>query len=165
MGHGFTLSGGVYTTLYYADNISFDTGTIAHGINDSGAIVGVYGDIAHETEYYGFLATPPPNDSIIYADYGSSGTWKYNGTWTKLTPANPEGMAASGSLLYADYGSSGTWMYNGNTWSKLTPADAQNMAASGSFLYVDYGSSGTWMYNGSTWMKLTPADPEGMAVP
>jgi len=42
-------------------------------------------------------------DTLLYADYGSSGTWMYDGsTWTKLTPADPQSMVASDSHLYAD---------------------------------------------------------------
>jgi len=105
----------------------------------------------------------------LYADYGSAGTWMYNGSiWAMLTPADPQGMAVTGALLYADYGESGTWKYDGSssTWTKLTPADPQGMAASGALLYADYGESGTWKYDGSssTWTKLTPADPQGMAA-
>jgi len=66
--------------------------------------------------------------SLLYADYGSSGTWMYNGSkWTKITPADPQGLAASGTMLYADYGSSGTWMYDGNTWAKITSVDAESI--------------------------------------
>jgi len=103
--------------------------------------------------------------SLLYADYGSSGTWMWNGdAWVKLSLDDPQNMAASGSLLYADYGSSGIWMWNGSIWTKISEADPQDMAASDSLLYADYGPSGTWMWNGSAWTTLSPDDPQSMAV-
>jgi len=54
MGHGFTLSGGNYTTVNYPDAT---TRTAASGINDTGTIVGWYYD---GTKGHGFQAVPPP---------------------------------------------------------------------------------------------------------
>jgi len=52
--------------------------------------------------------------SYLYADFGSDGTWLWNGfNWSKLTSSHPENMVASGSYLYADFGSDGTWLWNG----------------------------------------------------
>ena len=43
--------------------------------------------------------------STLYADFGGSGLWKWNGSsWSQLTSANPENMVASGSVLYVDFG-------------------------------------------------------------
>jgi probable HAF family extracellular repeat protein len=57
--HGFLLSGGQYTTLDDPDvgqTFNFEVqGTFLTGINDSGQIVGYYGDT---TGYHAFLATP-----------------------------------------------------------------------------------------------------------
>ncbi len=46
---------------------------------------------------------------ILYADFGASGIWKYNGAWSSLAPENPEHLAVSGPTLYADLGSYGIW--------------------------------------------------------
>jgi len=97
----------------------------------------------------------------LYADFGSSGTWLYNGSyWSKLTSSNPENMVASGSLLYADFGSDGTWLYNGSNWGNLTSSNPTKMVASGSLLYADFNPYGIWLYNGSNWNKLTSSNPE-----
>jgi len=103
----------------------------------------------------------------LYADFGSSGTWLWNGSyWSKLTSSNPENMVASGSLLYVDFGiSGGLWVYNGSSWAKLTSSDPENMVASGSLLYADFGSDGTWLWDGSTWMEITHSNPDKMLVP
>jgi len=97
----------------------------------------------------------------LYADFGSSGTWLWNGSyWSKLTSSNPENMVASGSLLYADFGSDGTWLYNGSNWGNLTSSNPTKMVASGSLLYADFNPYGIWLYNGSNWNKLTSSNPE-----
>jgi hypothetical protein len=104
---------------------------------------------------------------VLYADFGSSGTWMWNQndtTWTKLSPSNPENMVASGLFLYADFGPSGIWMWNGSNWTKLTPSDPENIVASGSLLYADFGPGGIWMWNGSNWSSLTPSDPQKMVA-
>ena len=69
--------------------------------------------------------------SVLYADFGSDGTWLWSGgTWSKLTSSNPENMVASGSLLYVDFGiAGGLWVYNGSNWSKLTSSNPENMLA------------------------------------
>ena len=101
----------------------------------------------------------------LYADFGSSGTWLWNGSyWSKLTSSNPENMVASGSLLYADFGSDGTWLYNGSNWGNLTSSNPTKMVASGSLLYADFNPYGIWLWNGSNWGQLTASNPEHMVA-
>ncbi|OPY84461.1 MAG: Subtilisin E precursor [Syntrophorhabdus sp. PtaU1.Bin153] len=105
-----------------------------------------------------------PN-TLLYADFGPAGTWMWNGsTWIRLTPSNPENMAASGLVLYGDFGPAGTWMGNGSIWSPLTPSNPENMVVSGSSLYGDFGPAGIWMHNESGWSPLTPSNPENMVA-
>jgi len=69
--------------------------------------------------------------TFLYADFGSDGTWLWNGSnWNKLTSSDPENMVVAGSLLYVDFGiSGGLWLWNGSYWSKLTSSDEENMLA------------------------------------
>ncbi|OPY79365.1 MAG: Fibronectin type III domain protein [Syntrophorhabdus sp. PtaU1.Bin153] len=69
--------------------------------------------------------------SVLYAYFGSSGIWAWNGsTWSQISPSDPQSMVVSGSLLYVDFGSSGTWRWNGSTWSQISPSDPQSMVVS-----------------------------------
>ena len=62
----------------------------------------------------------------LYADLGTLGLWKHDGTsWSKLAPENPEAIAASGSTLYADLGTLGLWKHDGTSWSKLAPENPE----------------------------------------
>jgi hypothetical protein len=99
--------------------------------------------------------------SSLYADLGSLGLWKHDGTsWIKLAPENPEAIAASGSILYADLGSFGLWKHNGTAWSKLAPENPEAIAVSGSTLYADLGAYGIWKHDGNAWSFLAPENPE-----
>jgi hypothetical protein len=70
----------------------------------------------------------------------SGGLWRWDGSaWTRITPSNPESMAASGSVLYGDFGASGIWMWSGGdelAWTRITTANPGNMVVSGTTLYV-----------------------------
>ena len=101
------------------------------------------------------------SSSILYADLGIYGIWKYSGTgWTFLAPENPEQLVASGTYLYADLGAYGIWKHNGTSWSFLAPENPEQFAASGSNLYADLGVYGIWKYNGIGWSFLAPENPE-----
>ncbi len=67
--------------------------------------------------------------STLYADLGTYGIWKHDGTpWSFLAPENPENLVASGSTLYADLGAYGIWKHDGTAWSFLAPENPEDMA-------------------------------------
>ena len=97
-----------------------------------------------------------------YGDFGADGIWKWDGTWSRITPGNPETMAASGSLLYGDFGSDGIWKWNGTTWTQITASNPEAMAASGSLFYGDFGTDGIWKWDGTSGVRLDRAFRKSM---
>jgi hypothetical protein len=116
-------------------------------------------------ERMSFVVTQTASGSILYADLGTLGLWKHDGTsWTRLAPENPENIAASGSILYADLGTLGLWKHDGTSWTRLAPENPENIAASGSILYADLGTLGLWKHDGTSWTRLAPENPENIAA-
>ena len=98
---------------------------------------------------------------LLYADFGTLGLWKHDGTsWSKLAPENPENIAVSGYNLYADLGTYGIWKHDGTSWSFLAPENPEADSASGSNLYADLGTYGIWKHDGTAWSFLAPENPE-----
>jgi hypothetical protein len=103
-------------------------------------------------------------DQLLYVANSGTGIAQWDmGTWSQVTSANPQLMAASGSMLYGAY-TNGIWKYDGSTWIQATPYAPQLMAASGNALYADFAGTGIWKYDGSTWIQATPYSPQLMAA-
>jgi hypothetical protein len=70
----------------------------------------------------------PSADTSLYANFGASGVWEWNGTtWNQINAGNPTSMTASGSLLYANFGASGVWVWNGTTWNQINAGNPSSM--------------------------------------
>jgi hypothetical protein len=98
--------------------------------------------------------------SDFYGDFGAIGFWRYDGTWTKLSPSNAEGMIEEAGDLYVDFGGVGFWRYDGE-WTKLSPSNVEGVVAAGGELYAEVGSVGFWRYDGS-WVRLSRSNAEGV---
>ena len=93
-----------------------------------------------------FAATP-----ILYGSFTGGGIWKCEGgSWSQVTPSNPEAIVVSGSTLYGDFGGAGIWKWDGSSWSNVTPSDPQLMVISGSNLYGSFAGGGIWKWEGSS---------------
>jgi hypothetical protein len=97
---------------------------------------------------------------ILYADYGTLGLWKYDGSWARITSADANLLGSYGRNLVANFpGCGGLYQYDGITWTQLTPNDAVQalIEVEGGILFADYGTLGLWKYDGS-WARITSAD-------
>ena len=57
---------------------------------------------------------------LLVVDFGPNGLWKYNGSWTKLSYLDPEGIIAlSDSKLVVNFGSRGLWKYDNHSWEQI----------------------------------------------
>ncbi|MGI9535568.1 MAG: hypothetical protein ACR2PB_00755 [Desulfocapsaceae bacterium] len=57
---------------------------------------------------------------LLVVDFGPNGLWKYDGSWTKLSNLDPEGIIAlSESKLVVNFGSRGLWKYDGSSWEQI----------------------------------------------
>ena len=57
---------------------------------------------------------------LLAVDFGPNGLWKYDGSWTKLSYLDPEGIIALGdSKLVVNFGSRGLWQYDGHSWEQI----------------------------------------------
>jgi hypothetical protein len=82
-----------------------------------------------------------PTDSVqdligvsinLYADYGTLGLWKYNGTWTQISPADANHLGCYGEKLVGNFPGIGLYEYNGSSWALLTPNSGEtNMVSVG----------------------------------
>jgi hypothetical protein len=41
------------------------------------------------------IRTAYADDTVLYADFPGSGIWKWDSTWSQVTPNNPQFMAAA----------------------------------------------------------------------
>ena len=57
---------------------------------------------------------------LLVVDFGPNGLWRYDGSWTKLSYLDPEGMIAlSDSNLIVNFGSRGLWKYDNRLWEQI----------------------------------------------
>jgi hypothetical protein len=98
----------------------------------------------------------------IYASFTGNGIYKWDGTWTQLTPGNPVSMVTSGTNLYASFAGNGIYKWDG-TWTQLTPGNPVSMVASDTSLYASFAGNGIYKWDG-TWTQLTPGDPVSMVT-
>jgi len=114
----------------------------------------------------------------VALDFGTTGAWMHNaGTWSQLTPANPESLAAADvdgdgtDELLADLGASGLWLWNAGSWGQLSGVNVEGMAAGDADadgadeVVGDFGAVGLWLYDGGAWTQISGinADAAGMA--
>jgi len=153
-----------------------------------GATVGLQGVVGWEqnsygpTGYRGIVSanfnTGTTAEEII-GDFGSAGVWAYHGgTWSQLTPSNPDWIiavqfSASDYELVGDFGSLGMWWWNYSgypgVWTQITTSNAEYGLAvdddgdSREEIHVDFGSAGLWRYDydTTTWSQLTASNPAG----
>jgi hypothetical protein len=64
-------------------------------------------------------------EGFLYADYGTLGLWKYDGSWAQITPADANVLgwlwSDPQSNLVANFpGNGGLYQYNGSSWAPLT---------------------------------------------
>lgn len=118
------------------------------------------------------------NNSTTYAD-----TWRWNGTWTPLSPGMSPPERAGHGLAYDPerdvivlFGGRNTqdladaWEWNGTTWRDVTPANGPPARSVVHMAYdpirkmiVLYGGeepnatyNDTWAWNGSSWQAIDP---------
>ncbi len=92
----------------------------------------------------------------VYVDFTGAGLWQYNGSWTQITPLNPNKMIAFGNTLLANFPGAGLFQYDGINWTQLTPLDsADSMVAGPTTAYVDFPSFGLYAYSIGAWTGLT----------
>jgi hypothetical protein len=85
----------------------------------------VYGLFQHDGTAWSQLTA---NDSVqdligigdsLYADFGPLGLYRFNGTWTQISGADPDSLGAYGQKLVANFPSYGLYAYDGSGWSPL----------------------------------------------
>jgi hypothetical protein len=105
--------------------------------------------------------TPCCGPSILYADYGTLGLWKYDGsTWAQITSADANLLRSYGGNLVANFPGHGLWLYDGTTWTLLTPNDTvQALIEFRDLFFADYGTLGLWKYTVNGWERISFADP------
>jgi hypothetical protein len=124
-------------------------------------------DLGHNSKTRSEMLSITTNPAaLLYADFAGYGIWKWDGTWSQVTPNVPTAMAVSGSLLYGNFGTgAGIWKWDGTTWSQVIPNVPTAMAVSGSLLYGNFGTgAGIWKWDGTTWSQVTPNAPTAMAA-
>ena len=106
------------------------------------------------------VKTPWGAPGFVYADYGTLGLWKYDGsTWAQITPADANLLGSHRGDLVANFPGHGLWRYDGTTWTLLTPNDTvQALVEVGEQLYADYGTLGLWKHD-DPWVQISSADP------
>jgi hypothetical protein len=114
-----------------------------------------------------------PNDTVqalfgydvLFADYGTLGLWKFDGSWgswAQITSADANLLGSYGGNLVANFAGLGLYKYDGETWTQLTPNDTvQALIETGGILYADYGTLGLWKYDGE-WNILSYDNPNKM---
>jgi hypothetical protein len=105
------------------------------------------------------VKTPWGAPGFVYADYGTLGLWKYNGSWVQITSADANLLGSYRGDLVANFPGHGLWRYDGTTWTLLTPNDTVQALIEVGDLYADYGTLGLWRYNDTTWERISFADP------
>jgi hypothetical protein len=58
--------------------------------------------------------------STLFADFGALGLYGYNGYWSRLTGADPNGLWAHGNRMVANFPDYGLYEYDGSNWVLLT---------------------------------------------
>ena len=111
----------------------------------------------------------------IAVDFGTQGVWLWNGgSWTLLTPSNPEHLMA-GDMdgdgvceITGDFGPDGIWTWDAGTWSRLSGQNPEVMAAadtdgdSAVELVADLGVFGVWLWNAGSWNQLYIESPDDL---
>jgi hypothetical protein len=94
----------------------------------------------------------------LYADFGTQGLWKYDGSWAQITVADANILSSWDQKLIANFPGDGLWQYDGTTWKQINSNDtAQALIEAPAYLYADYGAGGLWTYI-SSWERITSAD-------
>jgi FtsP/CotA-like multicopper oxidase with cupredoxin domain len=103
-------------------------------------------------------------DQLLYVSNAGTGIWQWDlGTWSQISPNNPQLMSAAGSLVYGSFGN-GIWKWDGSTWSQVTASNPQLMVVSGTNLYGAFAGGGIWKWDGTTWSQATASNPQLMAA-
>ena len=110
-------------------------------------------------------------------DFGTAGAWLYdNGSWSQLTPANPESLLAADvdgntdAEILADLGATGLWLWNAGAWNQLSGVNVEGMAAGdvdadgAAELAADFGAVGLWLLNGGAWAQLSGVNADYLAT-
>ena len=63
----------------------------------------------------------------LFVDFGSSGLYRYDGSWALISTGNAEKMEIYGGKLAADFGASGLYEYDGGGWTRISTGDAEDM--------------------------------------
>lgn len=101
-------------------------------------------------------------------DFGATGAWMYDtGSWSQLTPSNPEGLLAADvdgdtvDEILGDLGAAGLWLWNAGSWNQVSGVNVEGMAAGdvdadgADEMVADFGAVGLWLYNGGTWTQMS----------
>jgi hypothetical protein len=98
--------------------------------------------------------------NALVIDFGTSGLWLYDGSWTRLNGNNAVDMVLvdidddGKNELVVCFDSLGIYIYNETDgWSKLNSQIPEAMMAFGNTLVIYFGTSGLWLYDGS-WTRL-----------
>ena len=110
-------------------------------------------------------------------DFGATGVWLYdNGSWSQLTPSNPEGLVAADvdgdtvDEILADLGAAGLWLWNAGSWNQVSGVNVEGMAAGdvdadgSSELVGDFAAVGLWLYNGGTWTQMSGVNADYVSM-
>src|SRR5262249_27689936 len=97
----------------------------------------------------------------LFGDFGANGLWRWGGSWTQLSSADPTRIAvASNGRLFAGF-SGGLWTWSSATgWAFLSSAVASELDSADGTLFACF-ASGTWRWAaGGGWTFLSSARAE-----
>lgn len=104
----------------------------------------------------------------LFVDFGSSGLFRYDGSWIRTTTHNPKLIHAFGTALVASFDSKsarGIYLYRNNSWRKISPnPSVEGFASTSSTLYADRGSQGISKYEKGAWTTISRHDPDSIAI-